>query len=54
MKSINVLTRKDVEEIIDIKIKKVLNFRVSILEKSLDKLRQKLNDIEIISHNFKK
>ena len=48
MQNPNIYSKRDIERIVDLKMKKALDFRIKNIEKTVDKLRLKLNDIEIL------
>jgi len=49
MKSVEILTRQDVELIVKGIVDKALNFRVTNVEQAVDKLRVRMNDLETLN-----
>jgi chaperonin cofactor prefoldin len=45
---VKVYSKKEIEQIVEKRIEKALNFRVVNIEKAVDKLRERINDLEII------
>jgi len=54
MKNINIYSKNEIERIVYLKIKKALDFRLINLEKAVDKLRLRLNDLDVVSKIYKK
>jgi len=48
MASVEILTRKDIELIVKTIVDKAIEFRVTGVELAVDKLRRRLNDLELL------
>ena len=52
MRSINIYSKNDIEKIVEDRLEKALTFRITNLENAIDKLRERLNFIEILQRRF--